>query len=143
MCEREGSLSLFLFNLILLSKMKKEYKKVSRDITLASGTPAGTHAISITLPTEQDICEGACVSEDSDGGIAGYRIGLKDETREFTTPFHKSKWITTGAKAADMFHELGFEITANTISVLVVTKAALTSELSFEMLFNCSRVVNK
>ena len=123
---------------------KKEYKYYTRIISLPSGTPIGSHAIKFTLPTEMDTCEGVCATEYADpnhgANFEQFAIGLKDDTREFINPFHKDRWMNTSGKPADMFHDLGFQITSNEITCLVVNRSAFQSIVTIELLFKCSKI---
>jgi len=123
--------------------MKKEYKLVPIDISLSTGLTQGTHSVKFNLPTEYDTIEGVCATENLDGGVTSYSIGLRDDSLTIdVAPFHKDKWINTGGKPADMFHLMGQEITPNEISCLVKVNATTNQELSFQLLFNCSRIKN-
>lgn len=105
-------------------------------VLLPAGTSAGLRELNVTLDQEYARCKGVSVYENSDGGAPNYKIGLKDASRTYQEPTHKNDWVCGPEVAPDYRHKsLPLPTNGNQLTVQVDIPKALTSDLSFDIVF--------
>ncbi len=116
---------------------KKMQKIQSKNIVLPNGSAAGATTYRVALDSEYADCVGIAVIENSAGGLTRYSVGLKDDTKNIVdTASSLLLKAGTGYKADDRFmRSVPFKANGKTVTVLLETFEATTSDLNFDFLF--------
>lgn len=76
------------------------------------------------------------VYENSNGGIPNYKIGLRDDVQTYQMNTHRDDWVASVDVAPDdRYKSMILPVNGSRLTIRTQFKAALTSELSYDIVF--------
>ena len=109
----------------------------TKNIVVGSGSAAAVSTYRVTLDNEYEECIGIAVVENTAGGLTRYNVGLKDDSKTYIEPSNVNMLKTTSNYKADerFMRGVPFKAAGKTVTIMLETFAATTSELNFDFLF--------